>query len=172
MNILFDQGTPRPLQHYLAEHSVDTASERGWSDLDNGDLLEATPKRRHCPCIVCSCPARPPRHSILGLPPADGWNGWFCACGNRCRRFEPGRVGDSRVASIRLRSAVPATREHRQDPEERGEKIRPLRVSGNERYRQHFRTDLPKKAGGPETPVLWRVSPQIRWPGSLRRGHH
>ena len=41
MNILFDQGTPRPLQHYLAEHSVDTASERGWSDLDNGDLLEA-----------------------------------------------------------------------------------------------------------------------------------
>ena len=41
MKILFDQGTPRPLQHYLAEHSVDTASERGWSDLDNGDLLEA-----------------------------------------------------------------------------------------------------------------------------------
>ena len=41
MNILFDQGTPRPLRHYLAEHSVDTAAERGWSDLDNGDLLEA-----------------------------------------------------------------------------------------------------------------------------------
>ena len=41
MKILFDQGTPRPLQSYLAEHSVDTASERGWSDLDNGDLLAA-----------------------------------------------------------------------------------------------------------------------------------
>ena len=41
MKILFDQGTPRPLRHSLAEHSVDTASERGWSDLDNGDLLEA-----------------------------------------------------------------------------------------------------------------------------------
>ncbi len=40
MKLLFDQGTPRPLRHYLAEHSVDTASERGWSDLDNGDLLE------------------------------------------------------------------------------------------------------------------------------------
>ena len=41
MKILFDQGTPRPLRHSLAEHSVDTASERGWSDLDNGDLLQA-----------------------------------------------------------------------------------------------------------------------------------
>ena len=41
MKILFDQGTPNPLRNYLAAHSVDTASERGWSDLDNGDLLEA-----------------------------------------------------------------------------------------------------------------------------------
>ena len=41
MKILFDQGTPRPLRHSLAEHSVDTASERGWSDLDNGNLLQA-----------------------------------------------------------------------------------------------------------------------------------
>ena len=41
MKILFDQGTPKPLWNYLAAHSVDTASERGWSDLDNGDLLEA-----------------------------------------------------------------------------------------------------------------------------------
>ena len=41
MKILFDQGTPRPLRHSLSEHSVDTASERGWSDLDNGNLLQA-----------------------------------------------------------------------------------------------------------------------------------
>ena len=41
MKILFDQGTPKPLRNYLAAHSVDTASERGWSDLDNGDLIEA-----------------------------------------------------------------------------------------------------------------------------------
>ena len=41
MKILFDQGTPRPLRHSLAEHSVGTASERGWSDLGNGNLLQA-----------------------------------------------------------------------------------------------------------------------------------
>ena len=41
MKILFDQGTPRPLRHSLAARLVDTASERGRSDLDNGDLLEA-----------------------------------------------------------------------------------------------------------------------------------
>ena len=39
MKILFDQGTPAPLRRYLAGHSVDTAYERGWSDLRNGDLL-------------------------------------------------------------------------------------------------------------------------------------
>ena len=41
MKILFDQGTPKPLRNYLAAHSVDTTSERGWSDLDNGDLIKA-----------------------------------------------------------------------------------------------------------------------------------
>ena len=40
MRILFDRGTPVPLQQYLAGHSVETAFERGWSDLQNGDLLE------------------------------------------------------------------------------------------------------------------------------------
>ena len=40
MKILFDQGTPAPLRRYLAGHSVDTAYERGWSDLRNGDLLK------------------------------------------------------------------------------------------------------------------------------------
>ena len=41
MKILLDHDTPRPLRNYLAAHSVATAAERGWSDLDNGDLLEA-----------------------------------------------------------------------------------------------------------------------------------
>ena len=41
MKILFDQGTPRPLRRYLSGHQVDTAAKRGWSDLDNGDLLDA-----------------------------------------------------------------------------------------------------------------------------------
>jgi hypothetical protein len=41
MKILFDQGTPAPLRRYLAGHSVDTAYERGWSNLSNGNLLDA-----------------------------------------------------------------------------------------------------------------------------------
>ena len=41
MKILFDQGTPRPLRGHLQEHSVDTAAERGWSELGNGDLVAA-----------------------------------------------------------------------------------------------------------------------------------
>lgn len=41
MRILFDQGTPVPLRHALASHTVSTAFERGWSNLENGDLLRA-----------------------------------------------------------------------------------------------------------------------------------
>ena len=40
MRILFDQGTPVPLRRHLASHAVDTAFERGWSDLQNGELLD------------------------------------------------------------------------------------------------------------------------------------
>lgn len=39
MKILFDQGTPVPLRRYLHQHSVETAAERGWSALENGELL-------------------------------------------------------------------------------------------------------------------------------------
>jgi hypothetical protein len=41
MKILFDQGTPVPLRTLLVGHAVDTAYERGWSTLTNGDLLNA-----------------------------------------------------------------------------------------------------------------------------------
>ncbi len=41
MRVLFDQGTPVPLRHVLTEHAVSTAHELGWSDLDNGALLDA-----------------------------------------------------------------------------------------------------------------------------------
>ncbi len=41
MTILFDQGTPVPLRDHLLGHQVDTAFEQGWSNLNNGDLLEA-----------------------------------------------------------------------------------------------------------------------------------
>ena len=39
MKILFDQGTPVPLRQFLREHTVDTAAEKRWSELDNGDLI-------------------------------------------------------------------------------------------------------------------------------------
>lgn len=41
MKILFDQGTPVPLRRVLVDHSVSTAYEMGWSDLENGALLAA-----------------------------------------------------------------------------------------------------------------------------------
>ena len=39
MRILFDQGTPVPLRKLLNSHQVETAFERGWSTLTNGELL-------------------------------------------------------------------------------------------------------------------------------------
>ena len=40
MKVLFDQGTPVPLRRHLADHRVETAYERGWSNLRNGALLD------------------------------------------------------------------------------------------------------------------------------------
>lgn len=40
MKLLFDQGTPAPLRGNLHEHTVDTLAEKGWSDKDNGELLD------------------------------------------------------------------------------------------------------------------------------------
>ena len=39
MKILFDQGTPVPLRRHLSGHKIDTAYERGWAALTNGDLI-------------------------------------------------------------------------------------------------------------------------------------
>lgn len=39
MKLLFDQGTPVPLRNHLPKHTVETAYEKGWSKLKNGDLL-------------------------------------------------------------------------------------------------------------------------------------
>ena len=39
MNILFDQGTPAPLRRAFPNASVETVYERGWSTLQNGELL-------------------------------------------------------------------------------------------------------------------------------------
>ena len=40
MRILFDNGTPRQLRRRLFNHEVETAQERGWDRLGNGDLLD------------------------------------------------------------------------------------------------------------------------------------
>jgi hypothetical protein len=45
MRILFDHGTPAPLRRALAGHSVATAHELGWSQLDNGALLREADKQ-------------------------------------------------------------------------------------------------------------------------------
>ena len=41
MRVLFDQGTPVPLRESLPQHVVSTAYDRGWSNLKNGELLDA-----------------------------------------------------------------------------------------------------------------------------------
>ena len=45
MRILFDQGTPVPLRRSLSAHTVSTALEMGWSNLENGDLLREAEKQ-------------------------------------------------------------------------------------------------------------------------------
>ena len=47
MRILFDQGTPVPLRPHLSSHRVDTAFERGWSTLRNGELLDVAEHERY-----------------------------------------------------------------------------------------------------------------------------
>lgn len=41
MFVLFDQGTPVPLRLFLKGHVVETAAQRGWDKLKNGELLKA-----------------------------------------------------------------------------------------------------------------------------------
>ena len=39
LKILFDHNTPSPLRRYLHQHDVDTANEKGWAGVSNGDLI-------------------------------------------------------------------------------------------------------------------------------------
>ena len=41
MLVLFDQSTPVPIRPSLKGHTVETAWQRGWDKLKNGDLLKA-----------------------------------------------------------------------------------------------------------------------------------
>jgi len=45
VRVLFDQGTPVPLRHALAGHSVSTAYELGWATLKNGELLTSAEEK-------------------------------------------------------------------------------------------------------------------------------
>ena len=47
MKILLDHNAPQGLRNALADHEVHTASYRGWSRLENGDLLEAAANPVH-----------------------------------------------------------------------------------------------------------------------------
>ena len=40
MRILLDHSVPRPLKNNLPGHDTDTAAERGWHELHNGELLD------------------------------------------------------------------------------------------------------------------------------------
>ncbi|MBE9103017.1 hypothetical protein [Vacuolonema iberomarrocanum] len=52
MKILFDQGTPVPLRRFLPGHTVNTAYERGWSELSNGNLLTRAEQDGYEPLIT------------------------------------------------------------------------------------------------------------------------
>jgi hypothetical protein len=41
MRVLLDQATPLPIRKFLSGHDVQTAFERGWDTLQNGELLKA-----------------------------------------------------------------------------------------------------------------------------------
>jgi hypothetical protein len=40
MLVLFDQGIPVPIRSFLIGHTVETAAQRGWDKLKNGELIE------------------------------------------------------------------------------------------------------------------------------------
>lgn len=41
MHVLFDQGTPVTIRPFLLGHQVETAAQRRWDELKNGELLKA-----------------------------------------------------------------------------------------------------------------------------------
>jgi hypothetical protein len=62
MSMLFNQGTPVSLRGHLAGHVVDTALERGWSTLSNGELLDVAEHESHAPLMTTDQHARYQQH--------------------------------------------------------------------------------------------------------------
>ena len=65
MKLLFDQGTPAPLRGRLPTHSVDTLAEKGWSDKDNGELLDVA-ERERCDVLVTTDQSLPYQQNLAG----------------------------------------------------------------------------------------------------------
>ncbi|MHC4972611.1 MAG: hypothetical protein ACYTG3_09785 [Planctomycetota bacterium] len=59
MRVLFDQGTPAPLRRSLQEHEVSTVHERGWSELTNGELLDAAVREGYEVLVTTDSNLRP-----------------------------------------------------------------------------------------------------------------
>ncbi|MDE2938054.1 MAG: hypothetical protein OXR67_03935 [Chloroflexota bacterium] len=53
MKILLDHNTPHQLRRVLSEHEVHTAAYLGWSELENGDLLEAAASHGYDMIVTC-----------------------------------------------------------------------------------------------------------------------
>ena len=66
MKLLFDQGTPAPLRNRLPAHSVDTLAERGWSEKDNGELLDLA--EREGSHLLASRPSSLPFDPMADMP--------------------------------------------------------------------------------------------------------
>jgi hypothetical protein len=64
MKILFDQGVPVPLRRGLSEHTIATAYEMGWMELDNGQLIQAAEPEFEVPITTDKNP--PYQQSLIG----------------------------------------------------------------------------------------------------------
>jgi hypothetical protein len=64
MRILCDQGTPVPLRRHLTSHVVDTAFERGWATLSNGELLNVAEQEGYTLLITTDQNLRYQQHLI------------------------------------------------------------------------------------------------------------
>ena len=65
MKLLFDQGTPAPLRGRLPGHSVDALAEKGWSDKDNGELLDVA-EREGYEVLVTTDQSLPYQQNLAG----------------------------------------------------------------------------------------------------------
>ena len=65
MKFLFDQGTPAPLREHLPGHSADTLVEKGWSDKDNGELLDVA-QREGYEVLVTTDQSLPCQQNLAG----------------------------------------------------------------------------------------------------------